>query len=813
MSKTTTARRRVLASLTAAALVLAGSVSALAAPAAAADRTFALVGSLQSELGCPDDWQPACAATALAPTAQDGLYAAEFEVPAGSYEYKVAVNGSWDESYGLDGGGDNIPLTVGGPSTLRFTFDDASHRIGVEVLSLRAGYTDADADLVDAPVRQPGSGEQFYFVMTDRFANGDPSNDQGGLTGDRLTTGYDPTSTGFYNGGDIEGLQNNLDYIAGLGTSAIWLTPSFKNKPVQGTGDNVSAGYHGYWITDFTQIDPHLGTNEQLQDFIDAAHAKGIKVYFDIITNHTADVISYAEGSGETYIDIPTSPYRDADGNEFDVTDYAGTDTFPALDPAVSFPYTPVVADAEKDVKVPAWLNDVTLYHNRGDSTFSGESTTYGDFVGLDDLMTEHPKVVDGFVDVYDDWIDLGIDGFRIDTAKHVNFEFWQKWTTQVLDYAHAKGKDDFFMFGEVYDADPAKLSPYIRKTDMNSVLDFTFQAAAQSYSAGQSAKGLSAMFAGDDRYTTPDSSATALPTFLGNHDMGRIGYFLKSKDNLLDRDLLAHDLLFLTRGQPVVYYGDEQGFAGNGGDRAARQTLFASQVDEYENQPLVTGETLGSQDRYSTSAPVYDHIAELSQLRDANPALATGAQIERYAADGPGIYAFSRVDREQKVEYLVATNNATSAQTVSLTTLTGGATYSPIYGSGAGVTTDAAAAASVTVPALSTVVWKADRPVSAPAEAADLSLTVPRRGRRGHGLGRGLGRRPTSRGVRRASRGASRVPTTGTRSAPPKTPRPASSTTPTGSRRAPWSNTGLSRRMPPVTARPPRRTRRSASG
>ncbi|WP_345800645.1 pullulanase-type alpha-1,6-glucosidase [Microbacterium sp. AZCO] len=727
MSKTTTARRRVLASLAAAALVLTGSVTALAAPAAAADRTFALVGSLQDELGCSADWQPECTATELAPTGDAGLYSAEFQVPAGSYEYKVAVNDSWDENYGADGakGGSNIPLTVAGPSTLRFTFDDTSHRIGIDVTSLRGGYSAADDALVAAPARQAGSGQQFYFVMTDRFANGDASNDTGGLTGDRLTTGFDPTSTGFYNGGDIEGLQQNLDYISGLGTSAIWLTPSFKNKPVQGSGADVSAGYHGYWITDFTQIDPHLGTNQQLQDFIAAAHAKGIKVYFDIITNHTADVISYQQGTN-AYVDQKTSPYKDADGNAFDPATYAGTDSFPAMDPATSFPYTPVIADAEKNVKVPAWLNDPTLYHNRGDSTWAGESVTYGDFVGLDDIMTENPKVVNGFVDVYDTWIDLGIDGFRIDTAKHVNFEFWQKWTTKVLDYAHSHGKPDFFMFGEVYDADPTKLAPYIRKTDMNSVLDFTFQAAASSYAGGGTAKGLSTLFAGDDHYTTPDSSATALPTFLGNHDMGRIGYFLNGKSSQLQRDELAHDLLFLSRGQPVVYYGDEQGFAGTGGDRAARQTLFASQVPEYENQPLVTGETLGSQDRYSTTAPVYEHIAELSALRDANPALVNGAQIERYVADGAGVYAFSRVDRDAKVEYLVASNNATTDQTVSLKTLTAGATLTPIYGGGNAVTTDASAAASITVPALSTRVFKADRPVSAPAEAAPITVKAP---------------------------------------------------------------------------------------
>ncbi|WP_243075433.1 pullulanase-type alpha-1,6-glucosidase [Microbacterium sp. SS28] len=727
MSKTTAARRRVLATLLAAALALTGGVTALAAPAAAAERTFALVGDLQKELGCSDDWQPECAATELEPTDDPNIYAAEFEVPAGSWLYKVAVDDGWGESYGLNGGNDNAPLTVAGPSRLRFVFDDVQHRIGVEVLSVRAGYTAEDDALVAPPVRQAGSGEQFYFVMTDRFANGDTANDTGGLAGDRLTTGFDPTSTGFYNGGDIAGLHDNLDYIAGLGTSAIWLTPSFKNKPVQGAGADASAGYHGYWITDFTQIDPHLGTNAELESFIAAAHAKGIKVYFDIITNHTADVISYAEGTN-SYVDIGDSPYLDADGNEIKIDELAGGDTFPALDPATSFPYTPVIADAEKDVKVPAWLNDPTLYHNRGDSTWAGESVTYGDFVGLDDLMTEHPAVVDGFVDVYDAWIDLGIDGFRIDTAKHVNFEFWEKWTTEVLDYAHANGKPDFFMFGEVYDADPTKLAPYVRQTDMNSVLDFTFQSAASSFAGGGPVKNLSTMFAGDDHYTTSDSSATALPTFLGNHDMGRIGYFLNGKTSQLQRDLLAHDLLFLSRGQPVVYYGDEQGFAGTGDgkDRHSRQTLFASDIAEYTDQPLVTGEAAGSQDRYATDAPVYAHIAELSALREAHPALADGAQIERYAADSAGVYAFSRVDRDEKVEYLVATNNATTEQTVPVTTLTAGATLTPVYGGGAAVTTDASAAASVTVPALSTRVFKADRPVSAPAEAAAIKVEAP---------------------------------------------------------------------------------------
>lgn len=728
MSKSTSPRaRRAIASILSAALVLAGSIALpaiAAAPAAAADRTFTLVGTLQGELGCPGDWQPDCTQTALTATGTDGVYAAEFELGAGTYAYKVAVNGAWDESYGANGGGGDIPLTIAGPTTLKFIFDDNVKRVGVEVQGLGAGYTDADDALVAAPARQPGSQEQFYFVMTDRFANGDTSNDLGGLSGDRLTTGFDPTDKGFYQGGDIAGIRSQLDYIDGLGTTAIWLTPSFKNRPVQGEGANASAGYHGYWITDFTQIDPHLGTNAELEALIAEAHAKGIKIYFDIIANHTADVISYQEGT-YTYVDQATSPYRDAAGNVFDPADFAGTDTFPTLDPLTSFPYTPVVPPADQNLKVPAWLNDPTLYHNRGDSTYAGESTTYGDFSGLDDLMTENPAVVNGFVDVYEKWVDLGIDGFRIDTAKHVNFEFWEKWSSEVLDYAHAAGKPDFFMFGEVYDADPAKLSPYVRDTDMNSVLDFTFQSGATSYAKGGSAEVLQSLFAGDDMYTTPDSSATALPTFLGNHDMGRIGYFLAGADSL-QRDELAHELMYLTRGQPVVYYGDEQGFAGTGGDKDARQSMFATQTAEYANQPLVDGTTLGSIDRFDTGSALYGRIAELAQLRSAHPALQSGAQIERYADDGAGVYAFSRVDRDEKIEYLVATNNSTADDTVSIPTLTAEATFSAIYGATAPVTTGADGVASVTVPALSAVVYTADKAVTAPAEAGEISISVP---------------------------------------------------------------------------------------
>ena len=164
------------------------------------------------------------------------------------------------------------------------------------LLLVGAASWSSGAASADASFRQRlPEDEVIYFLLPDRFENGDTSNDRGGLIGDRLITGFDPTHKGFYHGGDLRGLTARLDYLEALGVSAIWLAPIYKNKAVQGGPGQESAGYHGYWITDFTQVDPHFGTNDEFRALVDAAHTRGIKVYLDIITNHTADVIRYRE--------------------------------------------------------------------------------------------------------------------------------------------------------------------------------------------------------------------------------------------------------------------------------------------------------------------------------------------------------------------------------------------------------------------------------------------------------------------------------------------------------------------------------------
>ncbi|MER5915103.1 pullulanase-type alpha-1,6-glucosidase [Streptomyces sp. NPDC001982] len=590
--------------------------------------------------------------------------------------------------------------------------------------------------LAAAPARHDDTREQFYFVMPDRFANGDTSNDQGGLTGSRLSTGYDPTDKGFYQGGDLKGLTKRLDYIKDLGTTAIWMAPIFKNRPVQGTGSDASAGYHGYWITDFTQVDPHFGTNKDLSTLISKAHAKGMKVFFDVITNHTADVVDYEEKSYD-YLSKGAFPYLTKDGRPFDDADYAdGSRTFPSV-AADSFPRTPKVTS---DSKVPAWLNDPTMYHNRGDSTYAGESTTYGDFSGLDDLWTERPEVVSGMEKIYERWVrDFGVDGFRIDTVKHVNMEFWTQWATALDAYAAAHGRKNFFMFGEVYSADTSITSPYVTQGRLDATLDFPFQDAARAYaSQGGSAQRLASVFGDDYKYTTDKANAYEQVTFLGNHDMGRIGYFLKqdnpnaSDAEILRRDKLANELMFLSRGNPVVYYGDEQGFTGSGGDKDARQTMFASKVADYLDDDEIGTDRTHANDAYDTSAPLYKDIAALSKLRKANPALTDGVQTERYAADGAGIYAFTRTDAKTGAEYVVAFNNADTEKSATFATGSAGMSYRGVYGTDATATTGADRKLTVTVPAGSAVVLKAVGALAEPATEPTITLKAPATGATG---------------------------------------------------------------------------------
>ena len=594
-----------------------------------------------------------------------------------------------------------------------------------------------DAALARPSVRNGLTDEVFYFVLPDRFSNGDPNNDRGEIPGGPLEHGFDPTHRGFFHGGDLAGLIDKLDYLEGLGVTAVWMGPVFKNRPVQGLGTPfVSAGYHGYWTLDFTRIDPHFGSNAELGALLEGAHSREVKLFFDIITNHTADVIDYRERTYD-YISKAQEPYRDADGVPFDDREYAGTGEFPELDIEASFPYTPIFnTKADQNAKDPQWLNNRTLYHNRGNTTFSGENSVYGDFFGLDDLFTEHPRVVKGMTDIFEDWVAFGVDGFRVDTVKHVNIEFWKQWAPAILGKARAVGNDDFFMFGEVFDPNPNFPSIFSTTGELPAVLDFGFQNRAQRFAAeSRPTTELQDFFAADDWYIDDDSNVYTLPTFLGNHDMGRIGMFISNAnpgagdDELLRRDVLAHSLMYFARGMPVIYSGDEQGFTGAGGDQLARQDMFASQTQEYWDDDQIGTEETPKQDNFDTDHPLYETLSELAAVFGDHQALRSGAQIHRYATDGAGIYAFSRIGRDERVEYLIAANNAETEQAATFSALTPDADFAPVWpGGGPALESGPGGEVNVTVPPLSLMVWRADEevPLSPSAPAIELGDPEP---------------------------------------------------------------------------------------
>lgn len=552
----------------------------------------------------------------------------------------------------------------------------------------------------DSVRARPAAGELVYFLLPDRFENGDPANDRGGIKGDRLQTGFDPAAKGFYHGGDLKGLIQRLDYIKGMGATAVWVGPVFRNKPVQGAPGQESAGYHGYWITDFTRVDPHFGTNADFKALVDAAHARGLKVYMDIIANHTADVIQYRErdaNGGFPYRGRADYPYSRKGGltgpaiNEGFAGDTLSSPANFAKLTDPTFAYTPFVPPAETQIKVPAWLNDPQFYHNRGNTTFSGENSRFGDFVGLDDLFTEHPRVREGMIAIYRQWIeDFGIDGYRIDTARHVDPGFWQAFVPAMLETAKARGIPNFAIFGEVANEQPGNgfIAQFTRRDGYPAVLDFAFQATVRAVlGQGRGTQMLADLFDGDVLYEGGEAAALAMPTFLGNHDMGRISTLIRADRpgitpaELEARVALAHVMLLTLRGAPVIYSGDEQGFIGDANDQDAREDMFATQTASYADNPLLAATTPASAAHFDPAHPFYRLIAQLAALRTAHPALARGRQVVREYGEVPGLFSVSRFDPASGAEYLIAFN--TSAAPISAASVVGTAAQAlePLFG------------------------------------------------------------------------------------------------------------------------------------
>lgn len=600
------------------------------------------------------------------------------------------------------------------------------------LLTSFAGPVTADSSiesLATASVRSPISGENFYFVMTDRYRDGNPDNNTGGVTGGLAQTGFDPTSDSYYHGGDLVGLTGNCDIadpkdhglarIKRLGFTAIWITPPFVQRTVQGS----SASYHGYWFLDLSKPDPHLGTEQEFADFVACAKKLNIKVFLDVVVNHTADVISFKQDY--EYVSLKRAPYRTASGKVFNPWNYTSGVTFPKLSRTRSFAKTPTVEAEFANAKFPTILNDVTKYHNRGDISWGscvGRCEMDGDFSGLDDIMTEDWAVIEALAAAYGSWITkYGIDGFRLDTAKHTDPYFFGRWLPLIQESANSTGKSDFTSFGEVWITDAAQLAEQMQVRKLPSVLDFPYQDAVRKFSSKRATGGtIAALFEEDDYYTTASANAYGLTTFLGNHDMGRIGFFIKadsgaSGQELTERQLFAHDFLYLTRGVPVVYYGDEVGMigTGDGKDKRARQDMFPTQVADWKTQERVSTPPIGNGSSFDQSTIIESRIATLAGLRASHPALATGAQITRYGE--AEVFVASRIDSETRMEYVIAFNSGNDQSTVTFPTSTPSSAWNALTGSSQVVRTDPRGRLSLTIPARSSVVLQSQSPLPIP--------------------------------------------------------------------------------------------------
>lgn len=516
------------------------------------------------------------------------------------------------------------------------------------------------------------ASDLIYFVMPDRYKDGNIANDK--------LAGFNRTDTAFYHGGDLKGLtgtcapgDDGLARIKAMGFTAVWVTPLVR----QSAPTVVSAGYHGYWGVDFLNVDPHLGTNADLVAFSACAKKLKLKLILDIVTNHTADIIQY--NGTEAYIPIDWTK-----------------------------------------IKSPSWLNNLSNYHNVGDMGKcwgDGDCTTLGDFYGLDDLATEKPAVYNGWADVYGQWIaKYGFSGFRVDTAKHVDTEFFKHWQPLIQQKAKAVGISNFTVFGEVTNPTAFGLMTYVRENKIQTVLDFPFQTNATDFASGVSdAASLRTFFLTDDYYTSPNSTASNLVTFLGNHDMGRVGFILntmkiQTPSELLARDELAHALMYFSRGIPTVYYGDEVGMTGSnsGNDQMARQDMFATQIPDWKSELRIGGKPVGSGNSFvlAKTNPLAKYLTTLASLRAANPALANGVMQTRLAK--ASVYAVSKKDPLENREYVVAFNNGSKPQSIAINTATSAGGWKILLGTTA--YQNVGTTLKFTVPALSTVVLKANK-------------------------------------------------------------------------------------------------------
>ncbi len=464
---------------------------------------------------------------------------------------------------------------------------------GFAAVLLVAGCATVEAPPTPAPeppdyygTLEPFASDAVYFVLTDRFVDGDVSNnfpEQGGAergTFDRpiQLAGELPANIG-YLGGDFRGVLDNAEYIADMGFTSVWITPIVDNpdeaftggiRPGEGFGaDRGKTGYHGYWGVNFFVVDEHLESpGLTFADFTREMRAAGLKTVLDVVTNHGSPSYTMAKDQpkyGELY---------DADGNL--VADHMN------LHPR----------DLDPD-------NPLHAFFNRKP-----------DVAQLADMNEDNPAVLEYFVAAYLQWIEQGADAFRIDTIKHMPHHFWASFAERIR-----AEHPDYFMFSEAYSFDASFIGEFTQPENGGiSVLDFPGKEAMDAVFAGGAAYSsiTSYLYLDGGPYANPYE----LMTFYDNHDMPRMDADYRG---FID----AHNWLFTSRGIPIVYYGSESAFRAGAGEHGGNRDYFGQ-----DNIEL------------AKSHPVHAALTRIANLRKDSIALQRGLQVNLAFDDDTAVFA-----------------------------------------------------------------------------------------------------------------------------------------------------------------------------
>lgn len=346
----------------------------------------------------------------------------------------------------------------------------------------------------------------IYFAVTDRFFDGDASNNDAYGVGD-YNTGEKGGSS--YHGGDFAGLNQKLDYLKDLGVNTIWITPIVENiteDQHDNETDTATYGYHGYWASDFTKLNKHLGTEQQFKALLDAAHSKGMKIMVDVVLNHAG------YGTEDYFNRILT----DADGNSISM-----------------------IRDSS--------------------NTISGDDK-YDSLSDLPDFVTENKAVTDQLVAWQTEWMSkYNIDYYRVDTVKHVETTTWAAFKNSLT-----KVNPDFKMIGEYSGAGYANNAGELGTGTMDALLDFDFNDFAQNFVTGN----ISSVENSLQKRNNAINNTSVMGSFLSSHDEDTLQYKLVNESKISEEEAynlmkVAATLQITAKGQPVLYYGEEIGQGG----------------------------------------------------------------------------------------------------------------------------------------------------------------------------------------------------------------------------------------------------------